>query len=79
MSIEEIMKEKNIQNITDTSFVQELIQKVLDANPESVKDYALGKDRAIKYLMGQVMKEAKGSINPKLANEMLLEILKKQS
>ena len=79
MTIEEIMKEKNIQNITDTSFVQELIQKVLDANPESVKDYALGKDRAIKYLMGQVMKEAKGSINPKLANELLLEILKKQN
>ena len=59
--------------------MEALIQKVLDENSESVKDFHEGKDRAVKYLMGQVMKEAKGSINPKLANEMLLEILKKQN
>ena len=76
-TIEAIMKEKNIQNITDVSFVEELIQKVLLENPASVQDYQDGKDRAVKYLMGQVMKEAKGSINPKIANEKLLELLQK--
>lgn len=74
-SIEEIMKERNIQNITDTSFVEEIIAKVLEENPSSVLDYQAGKDRAVKYLMGQVMKETKGSINPKVANEKLLEML----
>ena len=76
-TIEAIMKEKNIQNITDVSFVEELIQKVLLENSASVQDYQDGKDRAVKYLMGQVMKEAKGSINPKIANEKLLELLQK--
>ena len=40
-------------------------------NPESVNDYKNGHDRAIKFLMGQVMKETKGQIDPKLAMEIL--------
>ena len=78
-SVSEIMQQKNIQNIKDSSVVLDIIQKVVTENPESVKDYQEGKDRAVKYLMGQVMKEAKGSINPKLASELLLEFLKNTS
>ncbi len=78
-SVSEIMQQKNIQNIKDSSVVIDIIQKVVTENPESVKDYQEGKDRAVKYLMGQVMKEAKGSINPKLASELLLEFLKNTS
>ena len=40
--------------------ILEIIDKVLNENPESIKDFKEGKDRAIKYLMGQVMKESKG-------------------
>ncbi len=78
LSVDEIMKERNIQNITDSSFVEKLISKVIMENEESVSDYHQGKDRAIKYLMGQVMKEAKGSINPKVANEKLIEMLNRK-
>ena len=45
-------------------------------NPESVFDFRNGHDRALKYLMGQVMKETKGKANPRLANDILLEELK---
>ena len=71
-SISEIMKEKNITNITDTSILKDIVIKVIEQNPESVQDYQAGKDRALKYLMGQIMKETKGSANPKMVNEILI-------
>ena len=71
-SISEIMKEKNITNITDTSLLKDIVTKIIKENPESVNDYKAGKDRAIKYLMGQIMKETKGSANPKMVNEILI-------
>lgn len=76
-SIEEIMKEKNIQNIKDDSLIKDIIKKVIDNNTESVNDYKSGHDRALKYLMGQVMKESKGQVNPALANKLLKEELDK--
>ena len=76
-SIEEIMREKNIQNIKDDSLIKDIIKKVIDNNTESVNDYKSGHDRALKYLMGQVMKESKGQVNPALANKLLKEELDK--
>ena len=76
-SIEEIMKKKNIQNIKDDSLIKDIIKKVIDNNTESVNDYKSGHDRALKYLMGQVMKESKGQVNPALANKLLKEELDK--
>ena len=76
-SIEEIMKEKNIQNIKDDSLIKDIIKKVIENNTESVNDYKSGHDRALKYLMGQVMKESKGQVNPALANKLLKEELDK--
>ena len=74
--IEEIIKEKNISNITDDSYLEEIIKQVLKNNQESVTDYKNGHDRAFKYLMGQVMKASSGSANPSLASKMLEETLK---
>ena len=74
-SIDSIMKECNIENITDDSTIREVIKKIIAANPESVADYKAGHDRAIKFLMGQVMKETKGGINPKMAMDILTEEL----
>ena len=71
-TITEIIKEKGIENITDDG---EVIKRIMEANPESVEDYHNGHDRAIKYLMGQVMKETKGKANPKLAMDILTEEL----
>ena len=75
-SIEDIMKSSGVQNITDDSMIKDVINKIVEANPESVADYKAGHDRAIKYLMGQVMKETKGTVNPKMAMDILIETLK---
>lgn len=73
--IVDIIKEKGIENITDDKEIRKIIKKIIKENPESVADFKKGHDRAIKYLMGQVMKETKGKVNPKIANDILQEEL----
>ena len=73
----DIVKENKMEQISDNSLVLDIVTKVIDANPDSVKDFKDGKDRALKYLMGQIMKESKGQVNPGLANQVLIEELKK--
>lgn len=67
-----------MEQINDDSIIINIVNRVIDNNLNSVNDYKDGKDRAIKYLMGQVMKESKGQINPQLANEILLKELSKR-
>ncbi len=74
-SIKDIIKEKGIENITDDTEIRNVIKEIISNNPDSVNDYHNGHDRAIKYLMGQVMKETKGKANPKLAMDILTEEL----
>ena len=76
-SIKEIISSSNIENITDEKFIDEIVNKVIEANTESVNDYKAGHDRAIKYLMGQVMKETKGTVNPAIAMDVLKSKLDK--
>ena len=77
LSVEEILKEKNISLMADTSKLEEIIKKVLEENETSVNDYKSGKQNALKFLMGMIMKETKGSANPKIVNDMLLDLLSK--
>ncbi len=74
-SISDIMQEMHIENITDDKAIRELIQRIIKENPTTVADYKAGHDRALKFFMGQVMKETKGSANPQLAMSILQEEL----
>ncbi len=74
IDLEKLVEEKNKNSLSEDE-LKVLINTIVDNNPDSVKDFKEGKDRAIKYLMGQVMKETKGSANPGLANKLLVEIL----
>lgn len=74
--IDTILEEKGIQNVVDNTLVLEIIEKVLKDNENVVLDYKNGNERSLKFLMGQVMKESKGSVNPKLASDLLIEKLK---
>ena len=70
---------KIVENKKSASFTEEelkvLVARIVSSNPQSVEDYKAGKDRAIKYLMGQIMKETKGSSDPTLVNRLLQEEL----
>ncbi len=77
-SISDILKNNGIQNVTDNSLVLDLIQKVLDNNINAVQDYLNGNSRSLKFLMGELMKESRGSVNPSLANNLLVDSLEKR-
>ena len=74
---EDIIKEKGWIQISDEGAIKEVVQKILEANPESIADYKAGKDRALGFLVGQAMKETKGKANPQMLNKMFLEELNK--
>lgn len=72
--LNKIVENKKINTLSNEE-LENIVENVVSNNPESVEDYKQGKDRAIKYLMGQIMKETKGSANPQLVNELLVNIL----
>ena len=74
---EEIVKEKGWIQISDEGAIKEVVQNVLEANPQSIQDYKAGKDRALGFLVGQAMKQTKGKANPQLLNKLFLEELNK--
>lgn len=76
LSIQDILKQKNIVISNNIEDLEKIINKVLDNYKESVNEYKNGKENAFKFLMGMVMKEVKGTFNPKLVNETLLNTLK---
>lgn len=75
-SAEELVKEKGLSQISDTSELENMIKEILNSNPKSIQDFKEGKQQASGFLMGQLMKASKGKANPKLAKEMLDDMLK---
>ena len=75
LSIDKILETKGLNLSNDDNLVDEIINKVINENEKMVNDYKNGNERVIKALMGLVMKEAKGKINPSVAISKLQEKL----
>lgn len=76
-NFEELIKELGCEQISDEASLLEMIKKIISENPDSVEDFKNGKDRAVKYLMGQIMKVSKGQANPVLTGNLLEKELQK--
>ncbi|HLV09513.1 MAG TPA: Asp-tRNA(Asn)/Glu-tRNA(Gln) amidotransferase GatCAB subunit B, partial [Halanaerobiales bacterium] len=72
---ETIVEEKGLKQISDQGQLEEIISRVIKENPDPVEDYKSGKEKAIGFLVGQVMKETRGKANPRLVNKLLREKL----
>ena len=70
---ETIVKEKGMTQITDNSEIEKIVEQVLSENLQSVEDFKAGKERALKFLVGQAMKLSRGKANPQMLNEMIIE------
>lgn len=70
---EQIVKEKGWVQISDENQLRTEVKKVIEEHPKSVSDYKNGKDRALGFLVGQVMKATKGKANPQLVNQLIRE------
>ena len=75
ISPKKIVEEKGLIQITDSDSLTPVLEIVLDNNPDAVNDYINGKDTAVRFLVGQVMKETKGKANPTLVSELLVKQL----
>ncbi len=73
-----LAEEKGLAQISDTAELEAVAREVLAANPGPVTDYRNGKERALGFLVGQMMKATQGRANPGLVNRILREELSRQ-
>mgnify|MGYP003292737265 FL=1 len=71
----EIIKEKGMEQVSDSGAIDKIVQDVLAANPKAIEDFKNGKTNVVGWLMGQVMKLSQGKANPKQATEILNKYL----
>jgi len=70
-----IALEKDLIQKNDEGALKEIVQKIIDANPQVIATYKGGKENALMSLVGQIMKETKGSANPGLVQKLLKELI----
>ncbi len=75
-SVKEVAEERGLIQKNDPEALKAIAQKVIDGNEKVVAEYKAGKESVIMFLVGQFMKESKGSANPQMAKEELEKILK---
>ena len=71
----EIVEEKGLKQVSDTGAIEKAAQEVIDENPGPVEDVKGGKDKAIGFLSGMVMKKMKGQANPAVVNDVMRKLL----
>jgi len=75
-SPKDIVEEKGLKQVSDTSLIDLLAEKIILENPDSIEDIKNGKDKAIGYLIGLVMKETRGQANPKMVSDAIKRLVK---
>ncbi|MGX6969572.1 Asp-tRNA(Asn)/Glu-tRNA(Gln) amidotransferase subunit GatB [Vagococcus bubulae] len=74
----EVVEAKGLVQLSDPAQLLPMINEVLDKNEQSIEDFKNGKDRAVGFLVGQIMKATKGKANPGVVNKLLNEELLKR-
>ncbi len=70
-SADDIIESRGLKQITDSSAIEAVVERVIEANPGQVAEYKAGKEKLIGYFVGQVMKETRGQANPGEVNRIL--------
>ena len=71
----EIIKERNLIQVNDWEELKNVVSKVVQRNSKSVKDFQAGKEKAMMFLVGQVMKDTKGMADAKMVQKILRDNL----
>jgi aspartyl-tRNA(Asn)/glutamyl-tRNA(Gln) amidotransferase subunit B len=75
----QVVEEKQLRVVSNDSEIDAFVMKVLEDNPGEVEKFRAGKTQVLGFLMGQLMKLAKGKVAPERANQLLSERLNKHS
>jgi aspartyl-tRNA(Asn)/glutamyl-tRNA(Gln) amidotransferase subunit B len=70
-SADEIIERQGLKQITDTGAIEEIIDRILEENPNQLAQYRGGKDKLFGFFVGQAMKATQGKANPQQLNELL--------
>ena len=73
----DLIESKNLKQDSNIDQILEIVKEVLQENPQSIIDYKNGKDRALGFLVGQIMKKSKGQANPAITSKLVKEELDK--
>jgi aspartyl-tRNA(Asn)/glutamyl-tRNA(Gln) amidotransferase subunit B len=71
----QIVKERGLEQVSDTGAIEAMCRQVMDANPKAVGEYKSGKLGSINFLKGQVLKLSQGKANPQVVNDLLAKLL----
>ncbi len=71
-----IIERRGLKQISNESELEEIVKRIIAENESSADDFRAGKSRALKFLMGQVMKATRGKANPQLADRILRDHLR---
>jgi aspartyl-tRNA(Asn)/glutamyl-tRNA(Gln) amidotransferase subunit B len=71
----EVVEEKGLAQVSDEGAIEGEVKKILDANPDQVKQYKEGNEKVLGFFVGQVMKASGGKANPRVVNEILRKLL----
>ncbi|MGB9876824.1 MAG: Asp-tRNA(Asn)/Glu-tRNA(Gln) amidotransferase subunit GatB [bacterium] len=77
ISPRKIIEEKGLLQITDEETIRKIVEEVIEEEKDAVEQYLKGKEKAMGFLMGQIMRKTQGKANPSLANHILKEELAK--
>ncbi|MCD6353568.1 MAG: Asp-tRNA(Asn)/Glu-tRNA(Gln) amidotransferase subunit GatB [Proteobacteria bacterium] len=73
---QEIVRTKGLEQVSDETELEDVIEKILTDNPDTVNKYKSGKTKVFGFFVGQVMKKTKGKANPEIVNKILQKQLK---
>ena len=72
---EKLVEKLGLAQVSDEGAIRQMVSDVLAQNPQSIADYKAGKDKALGFLVGQVMRISKGKANPQIINKLLKDAL----
>ncbi|MEE3237762.1 MAG: Asp-tRNA(Asn)/Glu-tRNA(Gln) amidotransferase subunit GatB [Pseudomonadota bacterium] len=75
-SVDDIIEEAGLKQVTDSGEIEKLVDEVIDNNPDQVQQFKEGKQQVLSYLVGQAMKLSRGKANPNQVNQFLRNKLK---
>jgi len=73
----EIVEELGLSQVSDTSELLKIISETIEAHPQAIEDYKAGADKAVGFLVGQIMRQTKGAANPQAVKEIMTAELEK--
>ena len=75
MDVDELIKEQGLEQISDTTEIEQMVITVLNEHQEQKDQYLAGKEQVLGFLIGKVMQKTQGKANPKLVNDLMVKIL----